>query len=162
MHIQREPHLLSWEKHFTEELRRRTPRHPTSPPALCGHSLCKLMSGWSVIFHCHLWQKQLPTPIQSWRNIYWRQWKSFDFRPEEGMRIQKAVWFLLAGLMKDITYSYKVCLTYLLAIPSIATQLKLCLAHRDAGLRTCVPLQVVLLDLSIWMSLSTPRLWMWY
>lgn len=147
---------------FTEEMKH-TSRRLTSPPALfCGGSSCKLMSGWSVIFHSHLWQNQFPTPIQSWRNVYWRQWKGFDFRPEEGMPIQKAVCFLLAGLIKDIRYSYKVCLTYFLAVPSTAIQLKLCLAYRDTRLRTYVPLQVLLLDLSIWMSLSAARLWMRY
>lgn len=38
---------------------------------------------------------------------------------------------------------------HLLAILSAAIQLKLCLAYRDTGLRTYVPLQVFLLDLSI-------------
>lgn len=70
------------------------------------------------------------------------------------MPIQKAVFFLLADLIKDIAYAYEVCLMYLLAISSTAIQLKLCLVYRDTGLRTYASLQVLLLDLIISQALN--------
>lgn len=64
------------------------------------------------------------------------------------MPIQKAVFFT-GWFNKRYYISYKVCLMYLLAVPSVAVQLKLCLSYRDRGLRNHAPLQVLLFHLSI-------------
>lgn len=58
---------------------------------------------------------------------------------EKDKRIRFQAWircfcFLLAGLIPYITYSYKVCLTYLLTVPSTALQQKLSLSYREVGL----------------------------